>query len=126
QEKELRVASASRANNARIIDRAEIPRRPTSPGGRRTWLMSLAIGLGTAVAVAFGLDYMNDTIKTPEDLSQRLKLPFLGLVPAVRDKHPLLASSQVPNVFGESFRALRTSLLAMFDQLGTKVLVVTS
>ena len=51
--------------------------------------MSLAIGLVLAIGVAFGLDYMNDTIKTPEDVTRRLKLPFLGLVPSVRgDKHP--------------------------------------
>jgi len=127
QEKELRVAGASRANNVRIIDRAEVPKRPMSPAGRRTWLMSLAVGLITAVAVAFGLDYMNDTIKTPEDIAARLKLPFLGLVPSVRgDKLPLLAAAHVPNDFGESFRALRTSLLSQYPEPGTKVLVVTS
>ena len=70
---------------------------------------------------------MNDTIKTPEDIDERLKLPLLGLVPSVRgDKHPLLASSHVPNDFGESFRALRTSLLSKYPDPGTKVLVVTS
>jgi uncharacterized protein involved in exopolysaccharide biosynthesis len=81
QEKELRVSSNSRANNVRIVDLAEVPKSPMAPAGRRTWLMSIAVGLALAVAVAFGLDYMNDTIKTPEDVNQRLKQPFLGLVP---------------------------------------------
>src|ERR1700726_768975 len=116
QEKELRVASNSRANNVRIIDRAEVPKSPMAPAGRRTWLLSFAIGLVLAVGVAFGLDYMNDTIKTPEDVSRRLNLPFLGLVPSVRgDKHPLLASAHVPHDFGESFRALRTSLMSKYN-----------
>src|SRR4029078_12965910 len=80
-----------------------------------------------AVAVAFGLDYMNDTIKTPEDVTRRLKLPFLGLVPSVRgDKHPLLTSSHVAHDFGEAFRALRTSLIAKYPAAGTKILIVTS
>ena len=58
---------------------------------------------------------MNDTIKTPEDVTRRLKLPFLGLVPSVRgDKHPVLASSHVPHDFGEAFRSLRTSLISRF------------
>ena len=70
---------------------------------------------------------MNDTIKTPEDITRRLKLPFLGLVPAVRgDKHPLLASSHVPHDFGESFRSLRTSLLSKYPDEGTKIIIVTS
>ncbi len=127
REKELRVSSNSRSNNVRIIDRAEVPRSPLAPTGRRTWLTSIAIGLVLAVGVAFGLDYMNDTIKTPEDVTRRLKLPFLGLVPSVRgDKHPVLASAHVPHDFGEAFRSLRTSLMSRFPAEGTKILVVTS
>ena len=127
REKELRVSANSRTNNVRVVDRAEVPRGPITPGGRRTWLMSAVIGLVLAIAVALGLDYMNDTIKTPEDITRRLKLPFLGLVPAVRgDKHPLLASSHVPHDFGESFRSLRTSLLSKYPDEGTKIVIVTS
>src|SRR4051794_13409074 len=124
---ELRVSSNSHANNVRVVDHAEVPKAPTAPTGRRTWLMAIAVGLVLSVGVAFGLDYMNDTIKTPEDVTQRLKLPFLGLVPAVRgDKHPMLASSHVPHDFGESFRALRTSLISKYPGEGTKIVVVTS
>ncbi len=127
REKELKVSANSRANNVRIVDRAEVPRAPITPGGRRTYLMSVVIGLVLSIAVALGLDYMNDTIKTPEDVTRRLKLPFLGLVPAVRgDKHPLLASSHVPHDFGESFRSLRTSLLSKYPDEGTKIVIVTS
>jgi capsular exopolysaccharide synthesis family protein len=127
REKELRVSNNSRANNVRIVDRAEVPKSPLAPTGRRTWFTSLFIGLAMAIAVAFGLDYMNDTIKTPEDVTRRLKLPFLGLVPSVRgDKHPVLASSHVPHDFGEAFRSLRTSLISKFPDSGTKILTVTS
>src|SRR5262249_55817511 len=127
REKELSVASNSRANNVRVIDRAEVPQAPLSAGGRRTWIMAFLVGLALAVGVAFGLDYMNDTIKTPEDVSRRLKLPFLGLVPSVRgDKHPVLTSAHVPHDFGEAFRSLRTSLMARFHGEGTKIVVITS
>jgi capsular exopolysaccharide synthesis family protein len=127
REKELRVSANSRTNNVRVIDHAETPKAPVTPGGRRTWLIAIVVGLVLSVAVALGLDYMNDTIKTPEDVTRRLKLPFLGLVPSVRgDKHPLLASSHVPHDFGESFRALRTSLLSKYPGEGTKIVLVTS
>ena len=127
REKELRVSSNSRANNVRIVDRAEVPKTPLAPTGRRTWFASLVIGLVAAIGVAFGLDYMNDTIKTPEDVARHLKLPFLGLVPSVRgDKHPVLASAHVPHDFGEAFRSLRTSLISKFPDSGTKILAVTS
>jgi polysaccharide biosynthesis transport protein len=127
RENELSVAANSRANNVRVVDRAEVPKSPITPGGRRTWLMAIVIGAVLSIAVAFGLDYMNDTIKTPEDVARRLKLPFLGLVPAIRgDKHPLLTSSDVPHDFGESFRALRTALLGKYPEEGAKTMIVTS
>ena len=126
-DKALRGAGASRANTVRIIDRAQLPGRPLSPADWRSWLVSLAIGLAAAIAVAFGVDATNGAIKTPEDIDERLRLPVMGLVPSIRgDKHPLLTSSHVPNDFGDSFRALRTSLLSRYPDPGTKLLVVTS
>src|SRR4029079_17932705 len=101
---ELRVSSTSGSNNVRVIDHAEVPKGPMAPAGRRTWLLSLGVGLGLAVAGADGLYYVSDTIKPLEDVARRRKLPFLGLVPSVRgDKHPMLASTHVPHDFGESF-----------------------
>lgn len=127
REKELRVSSNSRANNVRVVERAEVPTAPVAAGGRRTWVMSLAVGLVLAIGVAFGLDYMDDTIKTPEDVTRRLRLPFLGLVPSVRgDEHPILASSRAPHDFGEAFRSLRTALISQYPGEGTKIMLVTS
>ena len=127
RENELRVSSNNRANNVRIVDPAEVPKAPEGQGGRRSWPIGIALGLVLAVAVPFVLDYINDTVKTPEDVTRLLKLPFLGLVPSVRgDKHPLLASAHVPHDFGESFRSLRTSLMAKYEPTGTKIVVFTS
>jgi capsular exopolysaccharide synthesis family protein len=127
RENELRVSSNSRANNVRIVDTAEIPKTPEGSSGRRSWPIGMALGLVLAVAVPFALDYINDTVKTPEDIARLLKLPFLGLVPSVRgDKHPLLASSHIPHDFGEAFRSLRTALMSKFDSAGTKIVVFTS
>jgi capsular exopolysaccharide synthesis family protein len=112
REKELRVAANSGENNVRLMDRAEVPGAPYSPNPRRSAAFGLLFGLVFAIGAAFGLDYLNDTIKTPEDLTRRLKLPFLGLVPAVRGKgaSPLI-SSAAPHEFGEAFRALRTNIV---------------
>lgn len=126
RENELRVSSNSRANNVRIVDNAEVPKAPDGQS-RRAWPIGLALGLVLAVAVPFMLDYINDTVKTPEDVSRQLKVPFLGLVPAVRgDRHPLLASSHVPHDFGEAFRSLRTALLSKYEPVGTKIVLFTS
>ena len=127
REKEMRVSSNSRANNVRVIDHAEVPGGPISPSGRRAWLMALLIGLAAGIGVAYGLDYLNDTVKTPEDVTRHLKMAFLGLVPSVRgNKHPILGSSHSPHEFGEAFRSLRTSLHARYGDTGTKTMLVTS
>jgi len=126
KENELRVASNSQANNVRVVDTAEVPKAPSSPAGR-AWPIAFALGFVLAAIVPFGLDYINDTVKTPEDVTRRLKLPFLGLVPSARgDKHLVLASSHVPHDFGESFRSLRTALIGRYDTTETKLLVFTS
>jgi capsular exopolysaccharide synthesis family protein len=127
REKELRVSANSKANNVRVVERAEVPKAPVSAAGRRTWLMSFAVGLVASIAVAYGLDYMNDTIKTPEDVTAHLQATFLGLVPAVPgNKHPILAAANVPHDFGEAFRSLRTSIISRYPSEGAKTMVVTS
>ena len=126
REKELRVVANSRTNNIRLVDRAQVPGSPSSPNHRQDWIYALAFGLVFALATAFGIDYLDDTVKTPEDITRRLKLRFLGLVPAVRgDRHPLL-SGPVPHDFGEAFRTLRTALVSQLPGDGPKVMAVTS
>src|SRR6185369_7909003 len=126
REKEMRVVSNSRANNVRLLDRAEIPGSPFTPNTRRAWIMALLFGLGIGIAAAFAIDYLDDTVKTPEDVTWRLHLDFLGLVPKVHgERHPLL-SGPVPHDFGEAFRALRTALVASSGTDATRLIAVTS
>jgi polysaccharide biosynthesis transport protein len=126
REKELRVVANSRTNNVRVVDRAEVPARPFTPDHRRDWLYALALGLGLALAVAFGIDYLDDTVKTPEDITRRLKLKFLGLVPVVSgERHPLI-SGPVPHDFGEAYRAIRTSLSGQLPANGPRIISVNS
>jgi capsular exopolysaccharide synthesis family protein len=126
REKELRVIANSRANNVRVLDRAEVPGGPFTPDVGRAWMMAVLFGLGLGVAAAFAIDYLDDTVKTPEDVTWRLKLHFLGLVPKVRgERHPLL-SGPVPHDFGEAFRALRTALVAGNPGSATRVVAITS
>jgi succinoglycan biosynthesis transport protein ExoP len=126
QEKELRVVSNSRANNVQLMDEAEVPGGPYTPNHSRDWLMALVLGLAFGVAVAYTVEYLDDTVKLPDDVTRRLKLPLLGLVPAVGgDKLPVLTSA-VPHDFGEAFRSLRTSLVFTNGSPGNRTIAVTS
>jgi capsular exopolysaccharide synthesis family protein len=126
QQKNLAVVANSRANNVRIMDRAEVPSAPIAPNPRRDWLTALLAGLTIALGLAFGIEYLDDTVKTPEDVTRRLKLPLLGLVPAVRGHRVPVLTETVPHDFGESFRSLRTSLVFTSGSEGTRIIAVTS
>ena len=126
QQKNLAVVANSRANNVQLMDRAEPQRTPISPNPRKDWLTAILAGLTIAFGLAFGIEYLDDTVKTPEDVTRRLKLPLLGLVPAVRgDRVPVLTET-VPHDFGEAFRSLRTSLVFTSGGESTRIIAVTS
>ena len=120
------VEMSAISNNVKLMDRAQTPGSPFKPDPARNMLMALLSGFVVALALAFGLDYLDDTVKTPEDITRKLHVPFLGLVPSVRgEKQPVL-SGPVPHDFGESYRALRTSLVFTSGGESTRVITVTS
>jgi len=125
REKELQVLANSRGNNVRIVERAGVPAVPFSPNMRRSALLGGMVGLLLALGIAFGLDHINDTIRTPDDVTRRLGLSFLGLIPAVRgyQDRPVLSGS---SDFSEAIRALRTSLALTHSSNGSAVVLVTS
>ena len=126
QEKELAVVANSKENNVTIIDRAEVPKFPYAPNPRKEWLSAIMAGVVVAFGLAFGIEYLDDTVKTPEDVTRRLKVPLLGLVPAIRgDRVPVLTEA-VPHDFGEAFRSLRTSLVFTSGSEHTRIVAVTS
>ena len=122
----LNVIKSSRSNNARLMDPAEPVRTPISPNSRKDLLTAILAGLTIAFALAFGIEYLDDSIKTPEDVTKRLRLPLLGLVPAVRGDHVPVLTETVPHDFGEAFRSLRTSLVFTSGDETTRVIAVTS
>jgi capsular exopolysaccharide synthesis family protein len=126
QEKQLTVVANSKQNNVSVIERAEVPKFPFAPNPRREWLSAIAAGIIVAFGLAFGIEYLDDSVKTPEDITRRLKVPLLGLVPAIHgDRVPVL-SEVVPHDFGEAFRSLRTSLVFTSGSEHTRVIAVTS
>ena len=126
RQNELQIVSNSGGNNVRLMDRAVVPGSPFTPDVRRDLMLGSLAGLLLALGLVLTIDYLDDTVKTPEDVTRRLKLPFLGLVPALKSNNPPLLSQEVPHEFGEAFRALRTSLVFSSGTEGTRVIALTS
>ncbi len=70
-------------SNIKIVDRAEIPSRPFSPNKQRTLLLALMMGIGGGIFLIFALNYLDNTVKSPEEVEKLLRLPALGFIPAV-------------------------------------------
>lgn len=125
REKELQVMASSRGNNVRLMEQAEVPGAPFTPNIQRNLMLAVLGGLVLAVGLVFGLSYLDDTVKTPDDIADKLKVPFLGMVPRTKHASPLL-SGTVPHEFGEAFRSLRTSLVFSNGAGTGRVVLVTS
>src|SRR4051812_33070597 len=126
--KETGVSSELRTSNIRVVDTAEPPRKPTSPNTLINMLIGLFGGATFAVVLTFFFEYLDDRIKSPEEVEAHLGLPFMGIVPALFEttvKDPLMSGPIQPS-FAEAFRGIRTNVLFSSAAEGAKVLIVTS
>ena len=81
--KETGLSQGLDSNNVRIVEPAVAPVRPVKP--RKTLNLVLAVALGSvfAFAVAFFAEYMDDTVRTPEQVEQSLGVPVFALIPSM-------------------------------------------
>lgn len=128
QAKEAGISGERRTTNVRIVDPAEVPRWAFSPNVRSDMTFAFMAGLLFAVGLAFAFEYLDNRIKTPQELKAHLGVPFLGMVPVVdtgRTKNPRLDDGAAQN-FAEAFKSVRTNVLFSSADDGMRTLVVTS
>jgi capsular polysaccharide biosynthesis protein len=100
-------------NSLAVIEPARLPSVPIGPNRRLTIFLAAVIGLILAVGAAYLLEYMDDTLKNPEEVQKVLGLTTLGAVPQAAEVSPaneliVLSNSQSPAT--EAYRVLRTNL----------------
>ncbi len=64
-----------------VISEANIPTHPVKPNKKLNMAIAMMLGLMIFTLLAFILEYLDNTIKTPEDISRELALPVLGIIP---------------------------------------------
>ena len=130
--KENDIARHLKENNVTIVEKATVPSAPVKPRKRLILLLSLLLGLMGGVSLAFFVDYLDNTVKTKEDVEKYLKLPLLGYVPALLPeeaevvKKDLFTHYHPKSSLSEQIRALRTAILFMSADKPIKVILVTS
>ncbi len=141
-------------NNIRIIDPAQIPNAPAGPRRTLTILLAFLLSTAAAIGLAFFLEYLDNTIKTVEDVERYAKLPALGVIPAIAGSTSLkklpgkseelldgngtalalsgasiatqLMTLDNQSTVAEAYRALRTSILLSSAGHPPKSILVTS
>jgi polysaccharide biosynthesis transport protein len=141
--KEAGVTAGLRSNNIRSVDKARVPTYPSEPNVPRNLTFALALGLTTGIGLAFLLEGIDNTVRTPEQAQAISGLPSLGMIPlgsksgieaaakrltvaSSREAVELVTQARPQSQMAESYRALRTSLLLTSLGGPPKVILITS
>ncbi len=90
-----------------IIDAAEESTRPVSPNLMLNVLLSIFVGLGSGVGLAYFIEYLDTSIKTADDVERWINLPVLGLIP--QNVRPLIEEGPDSD-HAEGYRVVRTNM----------------
>ncbi|MBN1641272.1 MAG: polysaccharide biosynthesis tyrosine autokinase, partial [Anaerolineae bacterium] len=107
----MRVTAALSADDVTIYEVAEAPQGPVRPQPLRNALLAGAAGALLGAGAALAIEYLDDTIKTPEDVRQALGLEALGSIGRLsRGADELVVLHDARSPVAEAYRALRTSI----------------
>ncbi len=127
---QLRISlSGSSVNSIEVIENAG-PAVRVGPNVRMNILLAAAIGLGLAIAAVLLLEYLDDTVKTSEDLDRKLSIPSLGTIALMPDlthrAEGLITATSPRSPTAEAYRVVRTNLRFGLIDSERKAVVVTS
>jgi succinoglycan biosynthesis transport protein ExoP len=147
--KENDVVLAGTPNNIYVVDYAVTPDAPIGPQRIRTIIMGLFMALAGGIGLAIFLQYMNDSVRSTEDVERWLRLPSIGVIPrigagsakkrllpsralqrrsnnGVEGSPELLTNMEGRSALAEAYRHLRTSVLLSSAGRAPRTLLVTS
>jgi capsular exopolysaccharide synthesis family protein len=140
--KEATVSAGLKASNIHIVDPAEVPKGAVKPRVFLNLSLGLIVGCIIGVALAFLQEYLDKTLKTPDEVEGLLRLPSLGLLPSIypngqgkADNKLAIVSTENDGNYApavqtgrsavEAYRSLRTSILLSANPV-PKTLLITS
>ncbi|MDQ3979854.1 MAG: polysaccharide biosynthesis tyrosine autokinase [Actinomycetota bacterium] len=128
---EAQVGGALNSGGARVVAPASVPASPASPKPVRSALWSLSFGLVLGVGVAFLRDYLDDRIRSKDDLERATDLPTMGLIPLVGGRKEAdvprpVALTEPQSISAEAFRTVRTAVQYVDVVSPKRVIQITS
>ena len=125
------TAQLLREGTATITQVASVPSEPFSPQPLRNVILAIVFGLILGVGLAFLREYLDDSVRTKEDIERATGQPVLALLPKVgswknASESHLITVEQPKSPAAEAYRSLRTAVQFMGIDTPMEVLTVTS
>ncbi len=128
--KEMDLSSKESMQNMRVVDRATPPLRPFKPNTVLTLLAGIVGGIVVGVGLAFFVNFLDDSIKSQDDIETYLRLNFLGYVPNIRTnsivERDLQAHLHPQSNSSEGFRTIRAAISLAHPEESLHVTAITS
>lgn len=118
--------------NIQILDEAKPPTEPAWPNKTQLSVVVVALSLLMAAGLAFFLDYMDRTVRRPEDVEQELRMPFFGFVPAIHvgagsdSRQERIMITDPTSGPAESYRKVRAKLNVYKNESHARTFAITS
>jgi len=115
-----------------IVQGARTPRDAFKPDKQTNMILAVVFGLLAGMGVAFFLEYMDDTVKTKDELQRITDVPLFGVIPNITarrgevQKKDLFAYNQPKSTISEAFRGIRTAISYSSQRKENRVYLVTS
>ena len=126
----VRLARLQNTPNIVQIEPASVPEAPIRPRPIMNTALAAVVGLMLAAGLVFLVEYLDDTLKTPDDVERLLQVPVLGFIAEMQYKkksaEEVYVSRQPRSPVSEAFRSLRTNLEFASVQKPIHTILVTS
>jgi capsular exopolysaccharide synthesis family protein len=125
----IRLARLQNTPNIVQIEPATAPDQPIRPRVMMNTVLAAVVGLMLAAGIVFLVEYLDDTLKTPDEVERILGVPVLGFIAEMQYKgkgNEVYVARQPRSPVSEAFRSLRTNLEYAAVQKPIRTLIVTS
>ncbi|MCP4723072.1 MAG: polysaccharide biosynthesis tyrosine autokinase [Desulfobacteraceae bacterium] len=127
--KEKGITEQNQSVNVWVIEKAQIPDFPATPRKKRNVLLGIILGLFGGIGIAFFLEYLDNTVKTPEDVEETFNIPVISTIDLFKDKKQTIVENVLndnSSLTAENFKGLRTSVLLSSADEPPQILLITS
>lgn len=127
----LDVRQSFRYRNVSVLEPAIVEAEPVYPKKTKGLMVAAFLGLGLGLALAFFVEYIDDSIKLAEEVERDLQLPFLGMIPAAQWSPDDLSAHRLDRVkqqggVAEAYRVVRSAIIFSIPREKLRSLLLTS